>query len=292
MQSSLVSVVVPVYNGGKFLAEALASILNQTYTNWECIVVDDGSLDDSFEIALSFAQRYPGKFRAFTQTNSGQAKTRNLGIENALGDFIAFLDCDDTWHRNKLEVQIKNMKSGGDFVLSLTSYSITQRKRPRRVVILKDVSALENDWTKFLGYGGGLESVGLAKADLVKLLKFDESLSTSSGLDLFLRMKSFGKVHLSPRVLMDYRKYPGQWHGDFSELKRNALSIYCKHFPLEFESYLRDFNRYERMVNVKSSLKGFDFRFLARSFQIEDLPFLIRRFYKYLNSLLFGLIVK
>ena len=137
-----------------------------------------------------------------------------------------------------------------------------------------------------------MESVGLAKADLVKLIEFDETLSTSSGLDMFLRIRSFGKVHLSHKVLMDYRKYPGQWHGDFSELKRNTLSIYRKHFPLEFESYLRDFNRYERLVNIKSSLKEFDLPLLAGSFQIEDLTFLIRRLRKYLNSLLLGLVVK
>jgi len=289
MPSNLVSVVVPVYNGERFLAEALNSVLNQTYQNWECIIVDDGSLDQSLEIAMEFSNRVPEKFRVLSQENSGQASARNSGIAEALGEFIAFLDCDDVWHRDKLATQIDAFSLHNGLALSMTSYAIVQRSRPRRVVLLKNLKSLERDWTRFKGYGGGLESVGMIKVGVIEKLNFDESLSTSSGLDLFLRITKIGEIHLTRKVLMEYRKYPGQWHSDFSELRKNVATIYQKHFPQELGSYLRDFERYERLVNLKSGIKSFNLSLCVRALRITDISYIVMRFLKYLKSVFVGL---
>jgi len=97
-----VSVIIPVYNSERFLAQAIDSVLSQTYHAFELIVVDDGSSDQSREIALS----YP-VIKYVYQQNSGVAEARNRGIEIARGKFLAFLDSDDLWLPEKLSLQMK-----------------------------------------------------------------------------------------------------------------------------------------------------------------------------------------
>jgi glycosyltransferase involved in cell wall biosynthesis len=97
----LVSVIVPVHNGERFLAPALRSILNQDYRPLELIVIDDGSTDQTAQIAASFS-----KARYFHQSNQGVATGRNAGLAAAQGELIAFLDADDLWEPNKLSLQV------------------------------------------------------------------------------------------------------------------------------------------------------------------------------------------
>lgn len=98
----LVSVIIPVYNGERFLAEAIESVLAQTYQNYEVIVVDDGSTDNSPEIARS----YPS-VRFIKQEHAGTAAARNRGVMLAAGEYLAFLDADDLWMPNKLRLQME-----------------------------------------------------------------------------------------------------------------------------------------------------------------------------------------
>src|SRR4029079_2498347 len=101
-ENPLVSVIVPVYNGERYLREALESVFAQTYRAIEVIVVDDGSPDDSGTIGQSFPE-----VRYIHQTNQGVAAARNNGIEAARGEFFAFLDQDDLWVPEKLNVQVE-----------------------------------------------------------------------------------------------------------------------------------------------------------------------------------------
>ena len=98
---SLISVIIPTYNCAEYIAEAIDSVLNQTFTDFEIIVVDDGSTDETAAIM----KRYGDKVRYIRQKNNGPAVARNLGINTARGEFIAFLDADDIWHPEKLEIQ-------------------------------------------------------------------------------------------------------------------------------------------------------------------------------------------
>jgi len=91
----LLSIIVPVYNAEHTLKQCLDSIVNQPIKNFEIIVVDDGSRDDSQSIILEYVQKYPGLIKSFTKVNKGPGDTRNFGIKNSSGQYIAFVDSDD-----------------------------------------------------------------------------------------------------------------------------------------------------------------------------------------------------
>jgi hypothetical protein len=103
-----ISVVIPCYNGAAFLADTLASVVAQTYQPWEILVVDDGSTDASAEVAASFGPRV----RVIRQTNQGESVARNRGIDEARGDWVAFLDADDLWDTTKLACQAAAVACG------------------------------------------------------------------------------------------------------------------------------------------------------------------------------------
>lgn len=91
----LISVIVPVYNAGKYLERCLQSLADQTAEELEVLAVNDGSSDNSLAIMQDFEKRYPGRFRIFNQENSGISRTRNFGLDKAKGDYIGFVDSDD-----------------------------------------------------------------------------------------------------------------------------------------------------------------------------------------------------
>lgn len=105
----LVSCIIIFYNAEKFLAEAISSVLAQTYKNWELLLADDGSVDNSIAIAQKYAKEYPDQVHYVEHpghVNRGMSATRNLGIANARGELIAFLDADDYWFPDKLLEQV------------------------------------------------------------------------------------------------------------------------------------------------------------------------------------------
>ena len=119
----LVSIVVPTYNYGRFVAEAVASALAQGYPHREIIVVDDGSTDDTAEILAPYRER----IRYIYQANQGLSAARNTGIRAAEGEFIALLDSDDVWHPRKLEVQMHFLRDLPEVGLLATDAFMDQR---------------------------------------------------------------------------------------------------------------------------------------------------------------------
>lgn len=115
MNSELVSIIVPVYNSEKFIADTIESVRNQTYINWEMILVDDCSSDKSAEIIKKYGDIDERIKYIKLQDNSGAAIARNVGLENSKGCYIAYLDADDIWLPQKLKSQIDFMKSNNIF---------------------------------------------------------------------------------------------------------------------------------------------------------------------------------
>ena len=116
-----VSIITPIYNSKKFIRECVDSVLRQTYDNWEQIFVDDNSEDESADIIEEYIKLDDRFILIKSSENKGAAKSRNLGIRQAKGRFIAFLDSDDVWHQDKLKQQVHFMVDNGH-VFTYTQY--------------------------------------------------------------------------------------------------------------------------------------------------------------------------
>lgn len=119
MENPLVSIITPSYNSEKFIAATILSVQNQTYPNWEMLIVDDGSSDQTQSIVAQLAAQDSRLKPYQLLVNSGPAKARNIGIENAKGKYMTFLDADDIWFPDFIENSIKSIKETGiHFVFS------------------------------------------------------------------------------------------------------------------------------------------------------------------------------
>ncbi|QNJ97471.1 glycosyltransferase family 2 protein [Constantimarinum furrinae] len=170
----LVSVITPLYNAEGFIAHTIASIQKQTYTQWELILVDDASTDTSLKIAKSHAKEDP-RIKVFSiERNEGAAYCRNYATRLATGEYIAFLDADDLWHSQKLEIQLQFMQQN-DCAVSFTSYLHIDElgnSLHKRIVALPKLSYAKQHRNNYIGNLTGMYSVEkLGKIEAPKIRK-------------------------------------------------------------------------------------------------------------------------
>ncbi len=221
-----VSIVIPLYNKQDVIWQTLESVSKQTYGDWECIIVNDGSTDQSLSVVESFIKSHSGSWRVINQHNQGQVKARNNGITNSVGNFLAFLDADDLWLPDKLADQVIALKENPRAAAVLASYAIFGNGS-FRIVRHSSSQKMLARWLDMSGFGGGLESVGLVRRSaLMEVGLFDSDFSTSSGLDLTLRLSKIGEILILSKVEFLYRLSQGQWHTNAEELNRNTHIIY------------------------------------------------------------------
>jgi glycosyltransferase involved in cell wall biosynthesis len=183
----LVSVVIPVFNGERFLREAVRSVLDQQYAPLEIIIVDDGSTDGTATVARSL----PATVRYLHQPNQGPAAARNRGIEQAQGGLIAFADADDLWPPAKLELQLPYLINdpGVEIVMG-------------RVQLLSETGLTESAFSVNLGCAVIRKSV----FDRVGL--FDETMRYSEDVDWFMRARESGAAIMTiDAVTLFYRQH-------------------------------------------------------------------------------------
>jgi len=116
MKDGLLSIAMVSYNHGPYLAEAIQSVISQTYKNWELIIIDDGSDDNTLEIAAGYTQKFPNQIKLFThpdRRNLGIAASYSLGLSLCQGEFIGFLEPDDIWTYANAEIKINSLLSRG-----------------------------------------------------------------------------------------------------------------------------------------------------------------------------------
>lgn len=134
MKEGLVSIIMPSWNTGRFLAESIRSVIAQTYKNWELLLVDDCSTDNTEEVLRPFLSDSRIRFLK-NETNCGAALTRNRALREAQGEWIAFLDSDDLWMPEKIEKQLAFMQQGG-YVLSYHEYEkIDENDHPLHILV-------------------------------------------------------------------------------------------------------------------------------------------------------------
>ncbi len=122
----LVSIIIPYYKSERFIKKTIKSIINQSYKNWEAIIIDDENSKISLRAISFFKDRRIKIFKNIN--NKGVAKTRNFGISKAKGNFVAFIDSDDYWHKDKLKFQISFMRKN-NYNISYTSYTAFENNK-------------------------------------------------------------------------------------------------------------------------------------------------------------------
>jgi len=159
--AELISIIIPVYNSEKYITETIESVLAQTYTNWEMIIVDDCSTDRSKEIIREFTEQEDRiRFIEFEE-NLGTGKARDVALQKAKGRFVAFLDSDDMWLPGKLEKQIRFMTEN-NYPISFTSYKMIDEETPWDTTTKKSVysvSKYEAEREMWRAMAEGLEAV-------------------------------------------------------------------------------------------------------------------------------------
>ena len=137
MEKNKVSIIIPVYNAEKFIGETIESVISQTYTDWEMLILNDRSTDSSYEIIQKYAQKDKRIKAIDSEKNIGVVEGRNRLISEANGEYIAFLDADDYWKEDKLEKQIEFMKKK-DISISCTEYTrVTEEGKPINEIKIK-----------------------------------------------------------------------------------------------------------------------------------------------------------
>jgi glycosyltransferase involved in cell wall biosynthesis len=182
----LISVVIPVYNGEKTIRETLESVLNQTVTDFEIIVINDGSSDATVEIVSSIQDP---RLKVFSYPNAGQAASRNRGFSHSTGEFIAFLDADDLWTPNKLESQLKALQDNPQAALAYSWSDFIDEsgkflRGASRSTLSGDVYA-KLLLTDFLDNGS---NPLIRRQALMEVGGFDESLPPAEDWDMWLRL--------------------------------------------------------------------------------------------------------
>lgn len=227
----LVSVIIPVYKAEKYIAATIRSVLEQTYKNFEILIIDDGSPDRSMEICQQFADP---RIRIIRQPNGGVAAARNHGIRLAQGDYIAFLDADDLWLPTKIAKHVDHLESDPDVGVSY-SYStlIDAADKPLGIYQLPQTDQITP--VNFLlrdpiGSGSNL----IARSAVLAAIKFpvqingvltycyfdeDRLLNPSEDTECWLRMsiKSDLKFAGIPEVLIQYRLHSGSFSHQFEK---------------------------------------------------------------------------
>ncbi|HNX15296.1 MAG TPA: glycosyltransferase family 2 protein [Oscillospiraceae bacterium] len=139
-----VSIITPAFNARKYLHETIQSVEQQTFTDWEMIIVDDCSKDETFNIACSFAKKDNRIKVIQNQKNSGVAATRNAALDVATGDYVAFLDSDDKWMPDKIEKQLSFMEKNG-YALTYTMYQVFNSDTGKLGKIIKIPKKMTHD---------------------------------------------------------------------------------------------------------------------------------------------------
>lgn len=213
MSHPKVTVIIPVYNGESFIRDSINSVISQSYDNWECIVVDDGSTDESASIIQSFDQVV-----CVQQGHQCVAAARNRGVRQASGDYLAFLDADDIWDLDKLKIQVDFMEKNLEVDYSVTRHSIFLDHELKELPAWVRTERQEAETTAYI------PSALLVRRSVFDAVGgFDESYRIGDDSDWFLRARDAGfRVGIVEKNLL-YKRVHNQCLTSQTEICRKEL---------------------------------------------------------------------
>ena len=224
-----VSVVIPAYNAGRYIDQAVESVLAQTFDDLEVIVVDDGSTDDTQAVIDAFGVRV----RYISQENSGVSVARNNGVAAGSGRYVAFLDADDTWLPHKLSRQLHALGESKDSRFSYTAAFVTdpdlnpiETRRPEPGVT-RAVLLLEGNVV-----GIGSSSVVCERELFRRAGGFDPSLSQCADWDMWIRLSALTGFSYVDEPLLNYRQHGLNMSADPCLLEEDSLRVLEKGFAM------------------------------------------------------------
>jgi len=228
MPNPKVSVVIPCYNGQRFIKESIESVISQTYRELEIIVVDDGSTDQTAKIVVSIGD---SRIKCLYTENKGVSSARNYGIKNSSGEFIALLDYDDLWLPGKIEEQVREIERSPDialvyslfYVIDSLGKTIVQSSMVNSKDILEDLLVIGN-------------VIGPPSGTLIRnkifndIGGFDPKISTAADWDLWIRIAFGYRVVLLPEYLFKYRVHGNNMHRNIAVQEDDIAKILNKFF--------------------------------------------------------------
>lgn len=224
-----VTIILPAYNAGKFISETIESVLQQTYTNWELLAINDGSTDQTGNLLTNFSLR-DKRIKVFHKNNSGVSASRNLGLHSAKGNFIFFLDADDVWNKNNVEEKVNYFITHKvDAVYS--SCEMIDENSVSCNTFLKGSSTFTVDDILLSKGNYTTAPSGLAITAEVaqKIGDFDIRLSNNADTDYFIRILAAGfKFGYIQEMLWKYRTHSRNMSGNVSLLEKDLLYLYHK----------------------------------------------------------------
>ena len=252
MEGQLVSVIIPIFKAEDFIAETLHSVLKQTYSNLEILLIDDGSPDQSIKVCKQFDDP---RIKIIQQANRGLAGARNTGIRNATGEYIALIDADDLWTADKIEKHVRHLESSPTLGISF-SYSelIDQDSKPTGLKqIPKRITGITPPYILSRNpIGNGSSPVFKRQVfqdiefvdnihGVEEKFYFDESFKRAEDVECWLRieMETSWKCEGIPEVLTLYRIHPGGLSASLLkqyEYLERIITKYTKAYPEIFVS--------------------------------------------------------
>lgn len=243
----LVSVVIPVFNGEQYVQSAIETVQQQSYETIEVVAVDDGSTDHTAAFLQRAAEEYTRfPIRIVSSSNCGVAAARNLGVANAQGSIVSFLDVDDVWAITKIQEQVAALRANSAYVgVGCQYWTWTANpSTPERVYT--------SDWTRggllkwLLLEGRGVllpSTLTCWRESILAIGGFDSSLGTAADLDLAWRLVNSGEVYCLESRLTGYRLSPAQMHRDMNELRKD-YDVLMRKPPLSTD------RRFQRRVQI------------------------------------------
>ena len=235
---SLVSIIIPCYNYGWLLAETLDSVLAQTHQQWECIIIDDGSVDTTRAVAESYGRR-DARFRYVYQTNAGLSAARNRGLSLAQGNYIQFLDADDLLAVPKLATQVQVLTAHPEFDLVYGSVRYFRHEAP--TVFSRSFDMQDTEWqlalrgqgaaivTPLVKYNQMVVNAPLVRAELLRLVgPFVPSLRSMEDWDFWLRCAVAGAYFYyddRPETWAMVRVHPTSMSGNRSRMQLSVEQV-------------------------------------------------------------------